>query len=227
MSRTGSWQGGALSYAELERLWMQAGGPASAASTAAAIALAESGGWPDNLNTHDPLGNGSFQYASGLWQIGNGVMSSPSGWDNPLLNAKLAVSKYRAAGGFTPWGTYDSGAYLSHLQAGITPASNVPYSSGATIPGANSASPGVASAGWWQNLQGGLGGFLNSLGSTVYGSTLGPLTDMARTFGIFAKIGTGILKLFLPSNLMRLGFGLTGAFLIVISLILFGFKVAA
>lgn len=99
------------SYAELERLWIDAGGPASEAPTAAAIAEAESGG---NSDAHNPSG------ASGLWQIlGNPF---PGNAFDPSTNARMAVAKWKAARGFTPWVTFTSGAYKGFLSSKTTPA---------------------------------------------------------------------------------------------------------
>jgi hypothetical protein len=92
----------------LENLWMSAGGPGGGtAHVAAAIALAESGGSPI---AHNPSG------ASGLWQILGQVV--PGNIFNPYVNALNAVSKYRTAGGFSPWVTYTSGAYLHFMNKG-------------------------------------------------------------------------------------------------------------
>jgi hypothetical protein len=94
----------AYSKNQLEALWIHAGGNKTVASVAAAIALAESSG---NPNAHNASG------ATGLWQILGA--DSPGNLYNPEVNAKNAVEKYRAAGGFSPWVTYTSGAYKSEL----------------------------------------------------------------------------------------------------------------
>jgi hypothetical protein len=92
---------------ELEKLWIKAGGSTATANIAAAIALAESGGNPNARNPEGP------EHAEGLWQIkgqlvGGNIL-------NPEVNAKNAVAKYNAAKGFSPWTTFTSGAYKSHL----------------------------------------------------------------------------------------------------------------
>lgn len=86
---------------QLEGLWVAGGGPGgNLAHIAAAIALAESGG---NANARNPSG------ASGLWQIlGLPFRGNPF---DPLTNARMAVYKYHAANGFSPWVTYEDGAY--------------------------------------------------------------------------------------------------------------------
>lgn len=111
---------GGLSYAQLEGLWIRAGGPAGQAPTAAAIALAESGGQPGATN---PTDNNGTQTSWGLWQISNGTHSAPSPkWSVPGVNARLAVAKWRAAGrSFSPWGTFNSGAYKKFMNNGTSP----------------------------------------------------------------------------------------------------------
>ncbi len=85
--------GGTVSFTGLENLWISAGGPASVAAQAAAIAECESGGNPDAYN---PSG------ASGLWQILGQVV--PGNIFSPSVNAENAVTKYRDAGdSFSPW----------------------------------------------------------------------------------------------------------------------------
>jgi hypothetical protein len=122
------------SYAQLEALWIQAGGSSSVAPVAAAIALAESGGNPLAAypGTTVAAGQGSTSDATGLWQI-LGLPSgnfSASGLTNPLSNAKMAVAKYDQAGdSFSPWQTYTSGAYEQYLQSGVAPAGGAPSTS--------------------------------------------------------------------------------------------------
>jgi hypothetical protein len=98
------------SFAQLEGLWVQAGGPKAAAPVMAAIALAESAG---NSDARNPSG------ASGLWQILG--LPFPGDPFNPQTNAKMAVSKYRSQG-LTAWETYTTGAYRKFLPAGTPPA---------------------------------------------------------------------------------------------------------
>ncbi len=115
------------SYAQLESLWIGAGGPKALAPEAAAIAEAESGGNSDSLNPND---NGGRQSSFGLWQISNGTHAPPSpNWANPAVNAQLAVAKWKAAGdSFSPWGTFSSGAYKAFLSSKTSPDPNVPGS---------------------------------------------------------------------------------------------------
>ena len=107
-------------YAQLEGLWINAGGPKSQASTAAAIAEAESSG---NSTAQNPSG------ATGLWQIlGNPF---PGNALDPGTNARMAVAKFKAAGNsFTPWVTFTNGAYRAFLSGKTSPNLNVPGSAG-------------------------------------------------------------------------------------------------
>jgi Lysozyme like domain len=130
-------------YAQLQGLWINAGGPAAVAPIAAAIALAESGGCTTALNATD---NGGTQSSFGLWQISTGTHTPPSSsWATGSTNASLAVGKYRGAGGFSPWGTFDSGAYKAFLSGG-TPDLSV-SSAGGSAGGTPSATLTAASAG--------------------------------------------------------------------------------
>jgi Lysozyme like domain len=113
------------SYAQLMGLWVNNGGSPAVAPVAAAIAEAESGGCSTALN---PADNNGTQSSFGLWQISNGTHNPPAAniYDGNV-NARLAVAKYRAAGNqFTPWGTYNSGAYARYLSPGTTPDTSVP-----------------------------------------------------------------------------------------------------
>jgi hypothetical protein len=104
--------------------WIKAGGPQPLAPVAAAIGEAESGGNTNALNSKD---NGGRQSSFGVWQISNGTHTPPSpNWADPATNAQLAVAKYKGAGNsFSPWGTYDSGAYRAYLSPGTTADLNV------------------------------------------------------------------------------------------------------
>ena len=100
--------GGQYNLGMLENLWQQAGGPGGyIARIAAAIALAESGG---NPNAFNPSG------ATGLWQILGSVI--PGNLRNPFINALNAVKKYDDARGFSPWVTYETGAYRAFMDRG-------------------------------------------------------------------------------------------------------------
>jgi hypothetical protein len=67
------------------------------------------------------------------------VPPSPN-WADPATNAKLAVGKWQGAGrSFSPWGTFDSGAYKAYLSSKTTPQLNVPGSPTATLTAAAAA----------------------------------------------------------------------------------------
>jgi hypothetical protein len=117
------------SYAQLEQLWINAGGNKAYAPLMAAIAEAESGGCSTALNPDD---NGGTQTSWGLWQISNGDHSQPS---PDILtgagNAQAAVAKL-ASQGLSAWGTYDSGAYKQYLQGSVPPDPDVTGTQGTT-----------------------------------------------------------------------------------------------
>jgi hypothetical protein len=108
----------ALSYQALESLWTSAGGSKALAPVMAAIAIAESGGRPDALNSTPP------DYSVGLWQINYyGSMragrtrefGSPSAlMASPAAQARAAVAIERQQG-LGAWSTYTSGAYRKYL----------------------------------------------------------------------------------------------------------------
>lgn len=119
------------SYAQLQQLWINAGGATSLAPVAAAIAEAESGG---NDQAENKTDNNGTQTSWGLWQISNGTHNQPvPNILSPTVNAQQAVAKYKGAGNsFSPWGTYDSGAYFAFLSNSTTPDQNVPSAAGST-----------------------------------------------------------------------------------------------
>ena len=131
------------SYAQLEQLWINAGGAKAQAPMAAAIAEAESGGNSAALNLTD---NNGTQTSVGLWQVSNGTHPYPAAWATPAGNATEAVAKYQAAGGWSPWGTYSSGAYRQFLNGSTTPDPNVPSSGGGGTAGQSTAAAQAAAA---------------------------------------------------------------------------------
>jgi len=84
---------GVLSFAELESLWVRAGGPGWAASAAASVAECESGG---RVDAYNPSG------ATSLWQILGQVVAG--NLFDPMVNALNAVAKFHASGDtFAQW----------------------------------------------------------------------------------------------------------------------------
>jgi hypothetical protein len=82
-----------------------------------AIALAESGG--ETGVTGGPNSNGTYDY--GLWQINSShkdLLDTYKPWSDPHNNFNMAVILYTDAGHkFTPWSSYNSGVYATHLAA--------------------------------------------------------------------------------------------------------------
>jgi Lysozyme like domain len=119
-------------YAQLEGLWINAGGPKAVAPLAAAIAEAESRG---NSAATNPTDNGGRQTSWGLWQISNGTHQQPvPNILSPTVNAQQAVLKYKGAGDqFTPWGTFQTGAYKAFLSPGTTAQTTGLPSAGAVV----------------------------------------------------------------------------------------------
>lgn len=148
---------GDYTLAQLEALWIQAGGNPAVAYNMARIAIAESGGNPNAYNASG---------ATGLWQILGAVVSG--NLYNPLVNAKNAVAKYNA-GGYAPWESDPVAAgLLGMAQGGLIggPAAPFPW----TPPGMT----GGPSAPWqqqggpwpwmpWLTGQGGQGGGMGGL----------------------------------------------------------------
>lgn len=100
---------GRLSYGQLEQLWVDAGGNPKFKAIAAAIAMAESGGVINAVNHNT---NGSTD--RGLWQI-NSVHGSQSTF-NELANARAAVAISSNGTNWSPWVTFQTGAYKKFLK---------------------------------------------------------------------------------------------------------------
>lgn len=103
---------GNLSFTELQSLASSAGFSDDEASTAAAIALAESSGNPS------ALGDPTLGASVGLWQIN--LKAHPEYTQNELLdpqtNANAAYAVYSdARSSFSPWTTFKTGAYQEYL----------------------------------------------------------------------------------------------------------------
>jgi hypothetical protein len=96
--------GGTLDCSQLEALWESAGGSPRAAFLAAEIAMAESGGrqYATNLNGGKSTDRGYFQINSS-----HGPLSTFDAHGN----ARAAVLISRDGTDWTPWTTYQTGAY--------------------------------------------------------------------------------------------------------------------
>ena len=117
-----------LSALEIETVWVQAGGNASAKDEAAAIALAESGGDPTRINNtaypdrpgyHPPALGNLPEYSVGLWQIN--LLAHPQYTEAQLLtqdgNAAAAITISANGQLWGAWSTYRTEAYYSNLNA--------------------------------------------------------------------------------------------------------------
>ena len=104
-----------LNAIDIARHARAAGFPDSQVAVAVAVALAESAGYPTATNHNT---NGSIDF--GLWQINtvHGALLTTGAWCVPADNAAMAHTVWtRAGGSWTPWATYNSGSYLTHLAA--------------------------------------------------------------------------------------------------------------
>lgn len=99
---------GNYSVSQLEQLWTASGGASGEAAMAAAIAMAESGG---NPNATDYDSNGSVD--RGLWQI-NSIHGAQSTFD-PTGNAQAAIMISANGSDWSPWVTFQTGAYKKYL----------------------------------------------------------------------------------------------------------------
>ena len=99
---------GNYSVSQLEQLWTASGGASGKAAMAAAIAMAESGG---NPNATDYDSNGSVD--RGLWQI-NSIHGAQSTFD-PTGNAQAAIMISANGSDWSPWVTFQTGAYKKYL----------------------------------------------------------------------------------------------------------------
>jgi hypothetical protein len=162
---------GTLGYAQIEGFWIDAGGRSGSdgsftyAQVAAAITGAESSFQPGIIQPDQPYSTTGW----GLWQITAGNSVSQYGTDYQILdpwnNAEAAVSKFDAAGGFTPWTTYVDGAYTNFLEttgarteltdpgeyAQINSAPSGTPSSPAAHPGSTDGPPMAAAYAFWQS----------------------------------------------------------------------------
>jgi soluble lytic murein transglycosylase-like protein len=105
--------GGNLSYSEIQGYASAAGFTGDDLDTATAIALAESSGNPNAAG--DATKGGSY----GLWQINLAAHPEYTAEElyDPQTNANAAYVVYSSASnGFSPWTTFNNGAYQAYLQ---------------------------------------------------------------------------------------------------------------
>ena len=96
--------GGSLSCPGMEALWESAGGAPSTAQMAASIAMAESSG-----QQYSTMHNTNGSTDRGLWQI-NSTWGALSTYD-AAGNARAAVQISHNGTDWSPWVTYQIGAY--------------------------------------------------------------------------------------------------------------------
>lgn len=120
-----------FTHADLEGLWITAGGLPGTADTAAAIAQAESSGcqYAKHGPTDDrPVKQCVYTFSTkensyGLWQINRMAhpqYSAATLW-NALGNAQASVEISNGGVSFSAWTTYKDGSYAQYLQAGGVP----------------------------------------------------------------------------------------------------------
>lgn len=107
-----------LSPIDIAAVARQAGFTGYDLTLAVAVCLAESGGRTEAMHRNT---NGSTDF--GLWQI-NSVhadLLKNADWANRNTNAAMAFSVFKDAKyKWTPWSTFNSGAYRDHLGAAVT-----------------------------------------------------------------------------------------------------------
>jgi len=216
-----------FTYAQLEGLWIQAGGNPQSAAVAAAVAMAESGG---NSQATDNDSNGSVD--RGLWQI-NSIHGAQSTYD-VMGNARAAVAISNNGSNWSPWVTYNTGAYRKYLQSGIAPDMSVPIN--ATNAAANTGQPQQAETmSIWGDVtgiakciampalcvadktQGAASGYAGKLVLGIIGMVLNPLIQIvAGILGITAGASFMIIGIYLmimdtQTGRKATGLGLTAA----------------
>jgi hypothetical protein len=210
----------ALSYGQLEWLWINAGGSQSMAPLMAAIALAESSGIPDNNNYTD---NGGTQTSWGLWQISNGTHDMPvANIDDPYVNAQQAVIKYQSQG-LDAWGTYTSDAYQQFYQTGVSPVAYNGTGGGTVVTtGKTKSNPNPSqssSNGYsiWSGVWGGIEGYLHLFQPSAieHGIENPPANPLSGISDIATALKVGVNDfeqfmqwsswLFAPSSWLRIG----------------------
>lgn len=108
--------GSTLTASQIQGYAANAGFSGDDLNTAVAVALAESSGRTGVVGDTSITPGGSI----GLWQIN--LQAHPeytaAELTDPQTNANAAYAIYSAAGGqFTPWTTFNTGAYMQYLQS--------------------------------------------------------------------------------------------------------------
>lgn len=130
----------ALSFDQIRDVWIRNGGDPNKANTAAAIALAESGGNPDAISK--PNRDGTID--RGLWQI-NSIHGALRSTTNLDANAKAAVAISGNGADWNPWTVFTSGAYRKYLNGNPDSAGGIPEeSNGLSLPNPLDALRGIS-----------------------------------------------------------------------------------
>jgi hypothetical protein len=187
-------------YAQLEGIWIQAGGNSQAAPMAAAIAMAESGG---NSAAQDLDSNGSVD--RGLWQI-NSVHGSQSTFD-VMGNARAAVAISNNGTDWSPWVTYQTGAYKQFLQSGVAPDTTAPINGTAAAAGTGNQTAQLESCGMWENI-------LIPGSCLIQGGGVDPLSGAGIADSIVKGLVTGLINPFI--QIIAGVMGITGGLLIMV-----------
>ena len=115
---------GRYSFSQLEDIWVAAGGNKRYEVIAAAVAMAESGGVPNAVNTANS--NGTTD--RGLWQI-NSSHGAQSTF-NVLKNAQAAVAISFNGSNWNAWTTFTSGAWRKYVPNSIPAGQILPTTAG-------------------------------------------------------------------------------------------------
>lgn len=190
-------------YAQLEGLWINNGGPKAVAPLAAAIAMAESGG--DSTATNHNT-NGSTD--RGLWQI-NSIWGSLSTYD-PAANAKAAVQISHSGTNFGPWVTFTTGAYKQFMQGSTTPDLSVPGSSASASSSADSSSASAGPDCAW-SIGGQHIGILFGHGPSLPSACVIRKTEVRALFGALILVGGALVIMPGLVIVMAYGFKASGA----------------
>jgi hypothetical protein len=189
-----------LSFKQLEALWINAGGARALAPLMAAIAMGESSGDPNSVNS---IG------CTGLWQINvpvhEDLVAKYGDMKNPENNAKAAVSIYHSQG-LGAWEAYTNGSYKKYL------------------PKAKSAFDQLGDdlSGILNSLTGNPAEGASQLASGLSGMSLSLPSSITDAFDAAEKVVKGMLWIINPSHWARIIAGVMGFLLLGAGLIALG-----
>jgi hypothetical protein len=162
-----------LSPAQIYSLAVGAGLSPAAATTATAVALAESGGRTDAMGDV-ALEDATWGPSVGLWQIrslkaqqGTGGPRDATRLTDPTFNAASMAQISGTGGNFKPWTTFSKGTYKQFLEQVGSPATTVGGSVAGVLSGIAGAARGESSGSSPGSSSGG------STSTDSYASTLG------------------------------------------------------